>query len=423
MFRNKKFGFYAVTLCLTGLAYTLVCAALETGLTGVVQRFVKSWSGQTTELPTLVGSFLAVPAAFLCGRAVVKSGPRQALLVCAAVAALGCAGLAAAGGIYPLFFVSAAAIRCACALIYICLAVLCAGWSIRYRGRIMGIVTLGAPLMGAVGAGTVTRLISGYLSGDYRPYFLGLAGALMLLALLDRFLLRDLPEEAGLYPGGAGRPPLSEPEDEQPPLTPKQICKDGRAWLLFVICGALAAVAAGCMGGMGARFLALGGEELWLSASRWLALGAILSIPASYIFGVIDDCAGSAVAVILLAAMELLCALALLMTPAAGSPLWGVALCAGGACLLGGPSTVIPCAIGRVYGRRQFAAAGAILLPAVLLPAAAAPVVTVQLIQAGLGRTACMALVGLAAIGLAAALLLIPIRDANAPDRGRDNKT
>lgn len=427
MFRNKKFGFYAVVLCLTGLAYTFVCAALETGLTDVLRRFAaaggsENWPGQAIELPTTVGSFLAVPAAFVCGRAVVKSGPRQALLICAAMAALGSVGLAAAGGLYPLFFASAAAIRCACALIYICLAALCAGWFIRYRGRVTGIVTLGAPLMGAVGAGAVVRTVSKYLSGDCRPYFLGLAGMLALLALLARFLLRDKPEEAGLYPDGADRAPLSEPEEEQPPLSVKQICKDGHTWLLFAIYGPLVAVAAGCMGGMSARFMSLGGEALLRASSRWLALGAILSIPASYIFGVIDDHAGAAASSLLLAVTELLSAAALLMTPAEGSFLWGIAWCVGVACLLGGPSTLIPCAICRIYGRRQFAAAGAVLLPALLLPAAVAPIVTVALIRAGLGRTACVALVSLAAVGLAAAPLLFPVKDANAPDRVRGSK-
>ena len=31
MFQNKKFGFYAVILCLTGLVYTFLCAGLEGG--------------------------------------------------------------------------------------------------------------------------------------------------------------------------------------------------------------------------------------------------------------------------------------------------------------------------------------------------------------------------------------------------------
>ncbi len=425
MFKNRKFGFYAVMLCLTGLAYTTLGGALQIGGTDVARHFIAagpSWSDQAIELPTLVGSFLAVPAAVVCGRIIVRGGPRQALLLCAALAALGCAGLAAGGGWYPLYLLSAAAIRCACALIDICLFALCAAWSIRCRGRVTGIVTLGAPLMGAVGAGAVVRVVSEYLSGDCRPYFLGLAAVLALLALIARFLLRDRPEEAGLYPDGADRAPASEPEEEQPPLRPGQILKDSRAWLLLVIYGPLVAVAAGCMGGMGARFLSLGGQDLWRAAGRWLTLGAILSIPASYIFGVIDDHAGSAAASILLAAGELLCAAALLMMPAEGSLLWGAALCVGTGCLMGGTSTMVPCAIGRVYGRRQFAAAGAVLLPALLLPAAAAPLVTVELIRAGLGRTACVALASLAAVGLAAALLLIPVKDANAPDRAWSRK-
>ncbi len=432
MFKNRKFGFYAVTLCLTGLAYTALCAALQSGQTDILRHFVTAggggWSGRAIELPAMVGSFLAVPAAFVCGRLTVKNGPRQTLIVSAALAALGSVGLAAANGLdvyggaaagsYPLFFLSSALVRCACALIDIGVFTLCAGWFIRCRGRVMGIVTLGAPLLGAVGVGALVALISGRLDGDCRPFFLALAGALAVLALVTRFLLRDVPEEAGLYPDGAGRAPLSEPDDDTPPGG-KQVLKDRRTWLLLASYGPLVAVASGCMGAVAARFLSLGGEGLWLSAGKWLALGAILSIPASYLFGLLDDYAGSAAASVALAVTELLPAAALLVMPAEGSLLWEILLSVGVACLMGGVSTMVPCALARVYGRRGFAAAGQIVLPALLLPAAAAPVAAVWLIGMGMGRTACVALIALAAVGLAASALLFSVRDANASDRGR----
>lgn len=388
MFKHNKFGFYALTLCLAGLAYTFVSAALQS---------------QVPELPTTVGSFLAVPAAALCCRRMAANGARQGLILSAALAALSGAGLAAGapeGGAYALFILSAAVARCAGVLICICLAALCAGWSIRCRGRMLSLVLLGGPLFWAAGP-TITagleKLLPGYGS---RIISIGAAGALFLLALAARFLMRDTPEEAGLYPDGAGYAPDEGPEE--PPLPLRQLFSDRRVWRLILVFGPLAAVAAGSpLCAIAARFSPAGGMD------RWLALGAGMSILPGLLFGLLADLASPA-APVLLACAGLLPPAALLLAPGEGAfgTVGAVLLGAGMACLMGGIPVLASCALGRLYGRRQFAAAGAVVFPAVLLCAAGAPIVTGWLIRSGLGRTACMALAGLAAVAIAASFLL-----------------
>lgn len=400
MFKNKKYGFYAFTLCLAGLAYTFVSAALQS---------------QVPELPTTVGSFLAVPAAVLCCRRMAANGARQGLILSAALAALAAlngAGRTAAsleGGAYALFVLSAAVARCAGILICICLAALCAGWSIRCRGRMLSLILLGGPLFWAIGP-TVTAGLSERIPGGGRALSIGAAGALFLLALAARFLMRDTPEEAGLYPDGAGY----APDDglDEPPLPIRQLLSDRRTWRLILVFGPLAAVTAGSLCAVAVRSAPTGGMD------RWLALGAGMSILASFLFGLLADLAGAA-APVLLACAGLLPPAALLL--ASGEGAFGAAgavlLSAGTACLAGGIPVLASCALGRLYGRRQFAAAGAVVFPAVLLCAAGAPIVTAALIRSGLGRTACVALIGLAAVGLAASPLLFSAKDAAAPDR------
>ena len=402
MFNHNKFGFYALTLCLAGLAYTFVGAALQS---------------QVAELPTVVGSFLAVPAAALCCRRMAANGARQGLILSAALAALAVlnsAGRTAApeGGAYALFVLSAAVARCAGILICICLAVLCTGWSIRCRGRMLSLVLLGGPLFRAVGPAVTAGLAELFPGCGSRALSIGAAGALFLLALAARFLMRDTPEEAGLYPDGAGYAPEDGPEE--PPLPLRQLLSDRRTWRLILVFGPLAAVATGSVCTIAFRSAPAGGMD------RWLAMGAGMSLLPGLVFGLLADLAEPA-ALVLLACAGLLPPAALLLAPAEGAlgTVGTLLLGTGMACLAGGIPVLISWALGRLYGRRQFAAAGAVVFPAVLLCAAGAPIVTGWLIRSGLGRTACMALAGLAAVALAASLLLFSAKDADAPDRGQ----
>lgn len=403
MFKHNKFGFYAFTLCLAGLAYTFVGAALQS---------------QVPELPTVVGSFLAVPAAALCCRRMAANGARQGLILSAALAALAALNGAGRtvvpeGGAYVLFVLSAAVARCAGILICICLAALCAGWSIRCRGRMLSLVLLGGPLFCAAGP-AITAGLEKLLPGcGSRIISVSAAGALFLLALAARFLMRDTPEEAGFYPDGAGYAPDDGPEE--PPLPLRQLLSDRRTWRLILVFGPLAAVAAGSpLCAIAFRSAPAGGMD------RWLAMGAGMSLLPGLVFGLLADLAEPA-ALVLLACAGLLPPAALLLAPADGAlgTVGTLLLGAGMACLAGGIPVLISWALGRLYGRRQFAAAGAVVFPAVLLCAAGAPIVTGWLIRSGLGRTACTALAGLAAVALAASLLLFSAKDADAPDRGQ----
>ena len=215
MFQNRKFGFYTVVLCLTGFVYTLLCACLEGGQLELV---LGQWTPAQVRTPAAAGAFLAVPAAFVCLEGYRRRGVRQGMILWGAAAALGCVGLANAGGVYWLFFASLAVVRCACTALRIGVAVLCCQWSIRCRGRLLGLVTMGSPVFAAVGVGSVAGFIQAHMGGDAGPFYLTAAAALALMALAVRFLLRDAPEDAGLYPDGEGRAPDDGPRDRSCPV-------------------------------------------------------------------------------------------------------------------------------------------------------------------------------------------------------------
>lgn len=48
---------------------------------------------------------------------------------------------------------------------------LVANWFIKFRGQIMGIVTMGSPIFSVVGTGVMTNVIKNNFGGDYRPFY------------------------------------------------------------------------------------------------------------------------------------------------------------------------------------------------------------------------------------------------------------
>lgn len=413
MFRNKKFGSYTVILCLAGIVYMFLCAGLAGGQLELLRADqTGGWSARQVELPLAVGGLLSVITAFACLTGYRRRGVRQGMIVWGAAAALGCVGLVNAAGMYWLFFASTVLLCCACTALQTGVAALCAAWFIRFRGRVTGVVMLGMPLFSAVGAPAVADLVRTRLAGDYRPLYLSVAAALALLALAVRFLLRDRPEDGGLYPDGDGRAPCSEPAEDQPPLTLGQTFRAKRTWLLLLSFGCYAAAAGGCMGSMEDRLLTLGGAEVWAGAAPWLALGAILALPASYAFGWLSDRLGVPGAGLLLGAGLCLAPAALWLMPYGGSVPMEILWALGTAAALGGVPTLLPCAVAHIFGRQQYLSAARVTVPAALLCAAAAPLPARYLLARGLGGAYYACLAALAVLGFLGCVLL---RLVNAP--------
>lgn len=422
MFKNKKFGGYAVLLCILGIVYMFMYSGLQNDQINIIQGY-SGWSDVATQMPMTVGNFVCIVLTFVFGTMFIKFGVRKTMIPCIILSALGCVGIAAANGLkiaesgnYTLFFVSLFVVRCTCMCLQMGGFMLVANWFIRYRGRIMGIVTVGSPLFSVIGTSVMSNFIQSQWGGDYRPFYVGIAVILVLIALVTGFGLKDTPEEAGLYPDGEDRAPASEKSDEIH-LTVADVLKQKKAWQLIISFGAFQFIINACMGSMVVRFMSLGGLEVWLGATKWLAVGAILGIPMSYVFGFLDDKLGSLKASVVLGICELIPVLALWFMPAGGSVpleiLWGF----GVACMTGGVPTMHPCITAYVYGRKEYQAANRIIMAIQLIPSAVAAMMMVTLIGMGMANVAYIILLAIIVIGLIAMWTMRGMKDANATER------
>lgn len=428
MAKNKKFLGYGILLSILGIVFMFLYSGLQNDQINIIQEF-SAWSGDATMAPMTVGNFVCIVLTFLYGTMFIKFGVKKSLIPTMIICAVGCLGIAAANGLscndgagnYTLYFASLFITRCTCMMLQMAGFQLVASWFVRFRGQIMGIVTVGSPLFSVIGTAGMTGLIRGNFGGDYRPFYIGIAVLLVIVAIVVGFLIKDTPEEAGLYPDGADHAPKSEAGGEEVKLTIKDILTTKKGWQVIISFGALTFIINACMGSMAMRYLTLG-DGVWPTATKYLAIGAILGIPMSYVFGLIDDKVGTVKAAIVLGLCELLPILGLMLQPEGGSVqlmlMWGF----GVACMTGGVPALHPCIMAFAYGRREYQSANRIIMAIQLIPSAVAAQIMVGFIGKGQAASAYIMLLIILAVGIVTLLTMLGMKDANAADRDYGKK-
>ncbi len=433
--KSHKFAGYGVLLAILGIIFMFFYSGLQNDQINIIQAFITEegggWSATLTQLPMTVGNFVCIALTFLYGTFFVKFGVKKPLVIIMIITALGTLGIVASNGLdcnggvangsYPLFFISLFIVRCGCMVLQMAGFQLVASWFIKSRGQMLGIITLGSPLFSIVGTAGITSIIAKNFNGDYRIFYVGVAIIVAVIAVVVAIFVKNTPEDVGLYPDGASEPPKSE-AGEASTLTVKQVLSEGRAWLLIISFGAFQFIINACMGSMAVRYISLGGPDVWMSALKWLAMGAALGIPMSYIFGLLDDKIGSVKASIILGLCELIPVIALMVQPMGGSVpamiIWGF----GVACMTGGVPTMHPSITSYVYGRRDYQAANRVIMAIQLIPSAFAAMMMVTLISMGKANLAYGILIAVIIVGLIATFAMLKIRDANLEDRSYGKK-
>ena len=465
MLKNKKFAKYAIAFNILGVIFMFLYSGLQSDQINIIQTF-SAWYNISTQVPMTVGNFACIILTFIFGTCFIKFGVRKTLIPCIGVSALGCIGLVLANGLacvdpaltvaghavgdslvvgnYIIYWVSLFAIRCACMCLQMAGFQLAASWFIRYRGRVLGIITLGSPLFSVVGTSAMTSFIAKNLGGDYRPFYIGVAVLLVVVAALVAAFIRDNPEDVGLYPDGADHAPKSE-EGGEDVLSVRQVLSMKKSWLMICNFGAYQFVISACMGSMAAWFVhlcvtnldlvatgamaeafaAMGPPVLFVGqAVKWLSVGAILGIPMSFIFGVIDDKLGTPIATLILGISEFLPIIGLMSqfnavatTGSCNVPMlvvWGF----GVACMTGGVPTLHPASISFAFGRRTYQSANRVIMAIQLIPSAVAALMMTALIDAGKGIVGYWILIGVVIFGIITTIPMFKMKDANAEDRG-----
>ena len=171
----------------------------------------------------------------LVGRLVDRYGARAMLAAIALAFGGACFGMAAAAGPLALLLGFAALRALGQGSLSVTATLLTAQWFVRYRGRAMSLVGLGAAAGNAALPPLVAALIAAVGWRDaYRALGLGVWLALIPAALL---IVRNRPEAIGLHPDGAAEPPAREgpaisPGEELGGPRARAVWRSARFWLL-----------------------------------------------------------------------------------------------------------------------------------------------------------------------------------------------
>ena len=163
-----------------------------------------------------------------------------------------------------------------------------ARWFEEKRGWALGIANMGGPA-----GGFAFALLGGVLVGQlgWRTTLLVYAGVVLAVVPAVRAVVRNRPQDVGQWPDGADGPP---PDHVEAPAastwTAGALLREPRFWLLVLPVG----IYLGISSGWAAHIVPLGLDLGFAleSASTIFALGALVGIAGTFLFGALADRAG-----------------------------------------------------------------------------------------------------------------------------------
>ncbi|MDF2512111.1 MAG: transporter [Herbinix sp.] len=421
MFKNKRFGSYSIIFMVLGILYMFFYSGLQNDHINILQPYLSStygWSDLQITNPVTYGSIVVIIFYLVCGVAFVKFGVKKFMVPSMIVLGLACCGIAFSGSNYTLYAISLFFVRVLVVPLQMGGFMLCANWYIKYRGRVMGIITAGSPLFSVCGISILTKVSNNV---GIKEAYIVMGVVVVVIGVVTGFFMKDTPEDAGLFPDGADKAPISE-KDESEPISLKKLLSEARAWQLIISYGIMQFVINAMMSYMAVRYISLSTEadvpNLFVAkALLWLSIGAIAGIPMSYVLGVIDDKLGSIKASLVLNMLFFFAVIPLALMPVGGSVPLMVVWAFGVACMTGGVPTMHPCVTSYVYGRKHYQAANKWIMTIQAIPFAFSVAFMAAFNQAGKLTTAYYVLMVLLVISFITILTMWKIPDANAADR------
>lgn len=232
---------------------------------------------------------------------------------------------------------------------------LCTNWFKKGRGRVLGIVTIGAPLSSAtfVMVGTKVVMANGY------PFFYSGVGALVVaVGIIGAFIIKNKPEDIGLLPDGEEMADGHNHEVEKATSGKsiwlfKEMIANKEMWLISIGFGLIFLMMTGIMSTAIPRLTDVGipiDQALW-----FFTLAAILGMPFSYFWGWLDDKISTPKTCAIFACVYIFGSVCFLFGSVENMVMaFGGVLCI--ALTTGGMPNLQPSIQAWVYGRKEFVA-------------------------------------------------------------------
>ena len=240
-------------------------------------------------------------------------------------------------------------------------------WFPKKKGIALGWATMGMPVDSAVSVAVFQILMNKV--GFKTPFYLW-AIILVILVILLILFVKNTPEEAGAYPDNE---PISKEEMEanlrlvneyQSPFTIGKLLKTRQFWAVVVIFGFMFMALVGTISQLVPRLMYVGIPQN--SAIMWLTIASVVGIPTSFLWGLIDQKAGTKKTVVVYSILWTL----MMVLSAVGSGTMSLGISIASviflSCMHGGMGNLMPSLIIQLFGRYDFSAVNRLVVPFVV---------------------------------------------------------
>jgi hypothetical protein len=351
LFENPAFRKRALAVLILGTFMMYFYSGLQNDHLNVLTAYYQSlgWNATTITNPVTIAGFIIILATPIVGTLMIKYGVTRVMVPSTIILALATIGLAFSGTNLLMYSISLFLVRLFVLPLQMGAFMLCTNWFIDFRGRALGLITVGNPLCTAT---LIASLTAGVATLGFTWTYTIVGIIVLVLAFLIGIFIKSTPEECGLYPDGAAHPPRIAEDTKT--MTLKEVFANNGSYLLIISFGFLQFCIVAIMAFFVPR-MNMTGTDMSVTLT-WLSIAAICAMPVSYILGVIDDKFGTVTASLILCLTYLLALISLLKMTANNIPL--LALAAFGiAGVTGGTPNLHPSITAYVYGRQNYQAA------------------------------------------------------------------
>lgn len=335
-----------------------------------------------------IGGFAGIPISLLFGVIIARKGVKWPtfviLIIYAAIWFLN--GQASSVAMYGIVVILITAVSNSINLVST--QQIMSNWFPKKKGIALGWATMGMCFSSAIMVGVFHGMVQNIsLSAPFNLMIV----ICLILAVVTLIWFKAYPEEAGAYPDNEkvndeeSKKILKFLASYKSEWSPAKLMKTKEFWSLVFIFGFLFIGLVGTVSQMIPRLVSVGMQTQ--GAIMWLTIASIIGIPASFIWGFIDQKIGTKKAV------EIFCVLwtIMMIVAAAGAQFISLPISVLSvvmyACLLGGLGNLMPSMVIQVFGRFDFAQANKLVVPFVVgLRSFALIIVPIMLQVAGTGN-------------------------------------
>ncbi len=359
---SAKFKKHAAGIILLGcLAMYFSCCLASDALNIIEPAFTQKmgWSFSSVSMPITIANYILILLSFGFSTFILKNGTRIFGILSFSAMALGTLmiGIAysMAEGAYALYLAGAVLTKFSAQAVQMTCFQLCANWFQSTRGRVLGIVTIAAPLNSAT---SITLLSIGTQSIGLTACYVIITCILVIAVILAFFFGISRPEELGMHTDGIEKKEsIEEPVQQgtyQTKWTFRELFQKPETWALMIGYGIFNGAIGPIMGFFLVRMSEVGVETSM--ALTIISSSSILGIFLSYIFGYLDDKLGTPIAARILGSTFVCACVLFYFGNAQRMPLiWIAAVMM--ASIVGGTPNLHPSSIIHVFGAQEYQSA------------------------------------------------------------------